>query len=530
MAYRAVFVHQGFEFLGVEAIAASLQRAGFEVGMTFDPRLFSDTYVKNPWLERRFNYERETIEKAAALDADVYLFSVVSPVHRWAARMAAGLKQAKPDAVVVFGGVHSSAVPERVLEDPNVDYVVVGEGDEACVELVRALAAGQRDVDVANIAFRRDGQIVQNPVRPFIQDLDTLPFPAKDLFVNEAGYFGFGYTVQSGRGCHLRCTFCYHSFFANLPSETRPGDRYVRRRSPANVVQELKLAKRRYDPKVVRFFDDNFVYNIDWLEEFADRYSREVALPFWCLGNPDKLTPESVACLERAGCYELQMGVQTFSEETRRGLLARSETNADVAQAIDLLRRTKIRSACDNILGLPGQGEEELANLARFYNRARPSRINMYWLTYFAGARILEMAEQSGWIPTDEARGYRNDPPPVAIHVNAPGKGTPTQRRFQTFLSLLLFLPRRWNEWILRARIYRFMPVMDPFLLTGVIFNLRDRGAPKSLFQVRFFARYRTYMMRRVSRWLRRGTAGAAAQPAPDRHLLRPLATEPVRS
>ncbi len=516
MPFRAVFVHQGFEFLGVEAVAASLQRAGFEVGMAFDPRLFSDTYVKSALLEPRFNYERETIERAVALDADAYLFSVVSPVHRWASRMAAALKQAKPDATVIFGGIHASAVPEKVIRDPNVDYAIVGEGDEACVDLMRALSRGERETDVANVAYRRGDDVVQNPVRPFIQDLDSLPFPAKDLFVNEAPYFGFGYTVQSGRGCHLRCTFCYHSFFANLPTQTRPGDRYVRRRSPANVVAELKYAKHRYDPKVVRFFDDNFVYNIEWLREFADRYSREVGLPFWCLGNPDKLDRESVECLERAGCYELQMGVQTYSEETRRGLLARSETNADVENAIELLRGTRIRAACDNILGLPGQGEEELAELARFYDRARPARINMYWLTYFAGARILEIAEESGWIPQAEAAGYRVDPPPVAIHVNAPGKGTPTQRKFQTLLSLVLFLPRSWNEWILRRRAYRYLPVIDPFLLTGLIFNLRDRGAPPSLFQVRFFARYRTYVMRRMRRWLE--TAGllrrrSAAEP-----------------
>ncbi len=526
MPFRVVFVHQGFEFLGVEAVAASLLRAGFEVGMVFDPRLFSDTYVHSRWLEPRFNYERETIERAVALDADAYLFSVVSPVQRWAARMAANLKRAKPDATVVFGGVHASAVPEKVLADPNVDYVVVGEGDEACVDLVRALSRGQRHTEAQNIAFRRDGVVVQNPVRPFMQDLDALPFPAKDLFVDEAPYFAFGYTIQSGRGCHLRCTFCYHSFFANLPSESRPGDRYVRRRSPANVVAELKLAKQRYDPKVVRFFDDNFVYNLDWLGEFADRYSREVGLPFWCLGNPDKLTREAVDCLQRAGCYELQMGVQTYSEETRRGLLARSETNADVENAIELLRGTKIRAACDNILGLPGQGEDELARLAGFYNRVRPSRINMYWLTYFAGARILELAEEAGWIPETEAHGYRADPPPVAIHVNAPGKGTPTQRRFQTLLSLLLFLPRPWIDWALATRAYRFLPVIDPFLLTGVIFNLRDRGAPPSLFQVRFFARYRTYMMRRVRRWLE--AAGAMRPRAAASGVLGPLSADSV--
>ena len=90
MAYRVAFVHQAFEFLGVEAVAASLNRAGFEVGLAFDPRLFDDTYLDRDWLRRVFEQSRQTIEKAVALDADVYLFSVVSPAHRWARGVARG--------------------------------------------------------------------------------------------------------------------------------------------------------------------------------------------------------------------------------------------------------------------------------------------------------------------------------------------------------------------------------------------------------------------------------------------------------
>lgn len=163
------------------------------------------------------------------------------------------------DVPVVFGGIYASAVPERVLKHSCVDCVIRGEGEYPMLELVNSLSNGGIDGSIKNLCYRKNGDIVVNPLRPLIGDLDSLPLPDKGLFYKKGIPFTIGHMVVASRGCTHACTFCGNNVWRKLyfQDDYMTNPTWLRWRSPENVIQELKIAKEKYDVKIVRFNDDD---------------------------------------------------------------------------------------------------------------------------------------------------------------------------------------------------------------------------------------------------------------------------------
>jgi radical SAM superfamily enzyme YgiQ (UPF0313 family) len=165
-------------------------------------------------------------------------------------------KLLNPNVKNIFGGVHPSAVPDLVLAKSQVDYVVVGEGDEAFPMIPNNIAKGDFLSPIYNTRFKAgNGQIVVGIQKGFMQELDTLPFYDKPLW-EEHVRLGDLYLTMASRGCPYRCTFCFNNFFAKLPEEK--SGKYVRLRSVEHMIAELKIATKRYKIHKVDFQDDVF--------------------------------------------------------------------------------------------------------------------------------------------------------------------------------------------------------------------------------------------------------------------------------
>jgi len=145
-------------------------------------------------------------------------------------------------------------------------------------------------------------------------------------------------------------------------------------------LEELKTARERYQIRYVRFFDDSLGSNMTWLKEFSEKYPRDVGLPFICYMYPSHVSAETARLLKTAGCCEVEIGVQSLNEDLSRSVLNRNMSVETIANAIDLLKREKIRLVADNIVGLPGQEEADVVRMAQFYNQRRVNRIYFFWL------------------------------------------------------------------------------------------------------------------------------------------------------
>ena len=222
--------------MGIEYLSAYLKAHGHETSLVFDPAHFRGLRGRDiSFLSNFFDPPRETvIEAIMRSNPDVLACSCVTGNYRWALDLAEEIKRkSKKPLAVLFGGPHPSMVPERVISQPVVDALVVGEGEDAILELVNSLKDGKfTDTEVANAWIKSDGVIHRNPVRPYIRDLDSLPFPDKELFYREVPFLRRGYLLMTARGCPYNCTYCCNRTYHKIYNDEKG---HIRRFSVARV-------------------------------------------------------------------------------------------------------------------------------------------------------------------------------------------------------------------------------------------------------------------------------------------------------
>lgn len=224
--------------VGLGIIAACLEKAGVLVKI-FDA---SASGMDN-------NNFRDIITKERF---DYFGITSTSFIFAEAVKIASICKTCCPESKVIFGGVHPTILPEDVLNNKHVDYVVRGEGEVSMVELVKTA----NPESVAGVSYRQNGKVIHNPARPLIKNLDSLPFPAYHLFPMKKYHPALGgyrrtpaINMISSRGCLGKCTFCYKDMFGVM----------TRMRSPENLVEEIELLTGNYGIKEITFYDDSFI-------------------------------------------------------------------------------------------------------------------------------------------------------------------------------------------------------------------------------------------------------------------------------
>ncbi|MBK7976667.1 MAG: cobalamin-dependent protein [Deltaproteobacteria bacterium] len=386
---RVTFLALGCEQLALSQLSALARREGHDVGLAFSAALFDDRYfLRAPRLAAALDDRAEALAAIVAQRPDVLACSVLTNTYRWMLELARAAKERLPGLRVVFGGVHPSAVADRVLEHDAVDYVCVGEGDVAFPALLRALEGGGPHGALPNLRYRDgEGRTVAGPQLPFFADLDSLPHFDKTLW-EEHLRVADPYLTVASRGCPYRCTFCFNNFFVELPDGD--GGRYVRQRGVAHVLDELGAARARYGGLgLVNFQDDVFTVDREWLAPFLERYRREIGALFRCMSHPRYVDDEIASWLAPAGCVGVQIGVQSIDDGFKHDL-KRYERTHHVARAIEALEGRGVPVQVDHILGLPGEPDDAQDRARVFYARHAPTRISIYWATYFPGTEMIQ--------------------------------------------------------------------------------------------------------------------------------------------
>ncbi len=453
---RVLFVCKENESLGLEYLSAVLRQHGHVTKLAFDPALFDNPQAYSRALSRAFSYQRLLIEEAVAFKPDLLAINILTYIAPWAVEIARCLKQAT-GAPVVVGGVHVSGAPDQTMRHPEYDFGVVGEGEGPLLALVKALEEKGDLSAVPNLLYRQDGVLKKNPLGPF-PDYAALPWPDKELFVRESKHFRHGYYIQTSRGCPMRCSFCTEDFLSGLSDGgSRNHKAYLRTRPVDDVIAELIENKARYGLNHVMFFDDILGWDQEWFGEFAEAYKRHVDLPYWCFVYPSVVNERMVANLVRSGCYEVQMGVQSLSPNVRRDIMLRHESLDQITRAIELLRKSPISLKVDNIAGVPGQSDDELIEMARYYSVHRPDKLGVYWLTYFPGTSILSIAERKGYVGEDEVQQI-NESVEGTTYYNQSSRHDKRSVRLLGYLNWVILLPHWLNRIIIERKYYRFWP------------------------------------------------------------------------
>ena len=343
--------------LGLGYIAAFLERDGAKVAI-----LDNSIEELGP---------AEFKRKVLTLRPFIVGISVTSSSHNTAMELARLVKEADGSIFVAAGGSHASALPLKILENPDVDFVVRGEGEETSRELLDAVKKGKDPAAIKGLVFRAGGKVVETPERPAIQDIDTLPFPAHHLM--RMGRYGLpasrrltsspAAALITSRGCPYGCYFCSHnSIFKGK----------VRFRSPKNVLAEIKILHENFGVGEILFWDDSFLLDKKRAGDIC-RLIRESGMKItWsCSSRVDHITDSLAREMRAAGCRLVSFGVESGSPEIRATLNKGTDLD-QIHRAVKTCREHDLLSFCSFMLGSPGETEETAARTIAFARELDP--------------------------------------------------------------------------------------------------------------------------------------------------------------
>ena len=390
---RVLFYYRCFESVGIEYLVGALEAAGHETELLFEPGFDDTTYFRFP-AAAALNRRGRLLRRAEEFDPDLLAFSMPSNYFPHVSSLAA-LLRTRIEAPSVAGGPHPSCAPDTVLADPSIDMICLGEGEETIVELAAALSDGRDPAGIAGIRTKAGGKDgAAAPVRPPVQDLDSLPFPERRHFF-DCGVFRESLLIITSRGCPFNCSYCVNNFYRTRLY--RNTGYKLRRRSPGNVLAEIERETSQYPISYIYFNDDDFTSSGSWLNEFLPAYSTRFGIPFFCFGNPLALGDEKVAGLAAAGCTQIFMGIDSGSDRVRR-LMNRPMSEERILDAARIVKQHGIKLHTTAIFGTPGEEEEEMRQTVDLLDRVAPDVLSTYLMYPYPGTDIAKKAREDGLI------------------------------------------------------------------------------------------------------------------------------------
>jgi len=393
--YPNLHAQIGFNY-GVAAISGLLKREGIE------------TFLLNINPDLGYDLDLGRIKKdVLAFRPDLVGFSVVTNQYKYALEIARDLRSYY-DGPVVFGGIHPTMDPASCLDEPAIDSVCLGEGEEALLELARK---GGDPRGVRNMGYRVDGGRVIEPVRPYA-DIGSLPPKDYEIFDFQAmidakdGWVG----LLASRGCPFRCTYCLnHKIIELYKGSGNPPRNYIRRHSVDQVVGEIEYVLRRYSRTRMFIFDDDlFTFDKGWLREFSEKYRSVTSLGFVCNAHVRMFDEETASYLKDAGCRIVKFGVESGSERIRRDMLCRYMTNRDIEDAFRAAHKFGLHTSAFVMIGLPGEDKEDVRRTLRLLAAVQPGRIRWTLFFPYVGTRAFEIARAAGAIDFEKMEGLDN--------------------------------------------------------------------------------------------------------------------------
>ncbi len=343
------------------------------------------------------------IDRLAELRPEVVGTTAATPSIGLAGELAEGIR-ARLGVPVIVGGPHPSALPGETLEAfPAIDVTLAGEGEAIADDLVRALAAGDALGGIPGIAYRRGREVVLTDPGSPVEDLDSLPWPARHLLPNRAYHTVDAWPMTciiAMRGCPARCTYC------NVP---RLAGCRMRRRSPGDVAAEMAQVHDRWGVGYVSFLDDTFTTSRRWVLEFC-REVEGVGLPgrvSWsCLTRPDLVDPELLATMKHAGLSRIEFGIESGSPRVLQRL-GKGIDLPRIRAAFRMARRAGLVTLGFAMINTPGETPGELEQTEREVLAIDPDFLQLSFCTPYPGTPLYDECRGSGLLRTEDWGEYR---------------------------------------------------------------------------------------------------------------------------
>jgi len=379
--------------VGIASLIACLRRAGHDCQFF---HALGDTT------------ESEYVDFLRRNRPDMVAFSIVTNTFPHLAHFAR-LTRSCSEAPIVCGGIHPTLNPEEVIGLEDIDVVCLGEGEGAIVELCDSLSAGNDISRIANLWLKKDGKVQRNPLRPLIDDLDTVPFPDREVFPYEKSFdVGFMHrsVFMASRGCPYNCNYCCNHALKQLYG----GNGYIRLRSVENLIEEVETVTRDFPQAEYNVFHDDLLpLNKQWFEDFTREYARRIRLPFEMNCQPNLMTRDVARMAKAAGCTLMRFGVESGNEHMRRSVLDRHVSTQRIVDAFAYCDEVGIETLSYNMVGLPFETRAQVMDTVKLNARVKPAVIHVSIFYPFRGTKLFEVCQEEGLLTERHTDTYFED-------------------------------------------------------------------------------------------------------------------------
>jgi radical SAM superfamily enzyme YgiQ (UPF0313 family) len=327
----------------------------------------------------------DVADKYQALNGDVVGITAMTHEIHTAHEIAERVKTHKPDATVVIGGPHATALPDRTLSEfPSFDIAVAGEGEKTMLEIVHARGGARFHEDlgeIEGIAYRKNGSVVLNPPRAFMssEELEDMPFPAWHLFPDQA------FPMIAGRGCPFRCKFCMRVLGSK-----------VRMRSPESVADEIDYLHTKFGKKGAAFRDETFGLSKKWTHRFLDlldafNEKHGIQWSYRVNSRVNIADRELYERMKHSGCYGVDFGIESGDRSILKQI-QKDITLEGARKAIRMAKEAGLKTNTFFIIGHPNETLRTALETIRFAAKLNSDAIAVGVMVPYPGTAIWEMA------------------------------------------------------------------------------------------------------------------------------------------
>ncbi len=393
---------------------------GFNYGLAYISGLLKangiETHLLNVNDQIGYPLDLERIKKdVLRIRPDIVGFSVLTNQYKYSLEIARDIKKYL-DVPIIFGGIHPTMDPEGTLAESCVDYLCIGEGEDAFLELVKKGSPK----GICNLAYKENGNMVMEPLRSYV-DVTKLPFKDYLLFDFQQmidakdGWVG----LQASRGCPFRCTYCLNHRIIDLYKKQGhlPKD-YLRRHTVDEIIDEIKYLLSHYTGiKMFIFDDDIFTFDKEWLKEFSQRYKEVTDISFVCNAHARIFDSETAKSIKEAGCRIIKFGLESGSDRIRRTVLQRFMSNKHIEKAFEIADRFGLHTSAFVMIGLPDEKKPDIMETVKLISRIKPGRFRWSLFFPFICTKAYTIAKELGAIDFEKMGRLDNFTDETCMHL-----------------------------------------------------------------------------------------------------------------
>lgn len=322
-------------------------------------------------------------------------------------RELAKLIRKKHKCIIVAGGVHPTIFPECLINNSYLDGIFIGESEFTFLEFASRVLSGSVYNGVDNFCYLNAGQLIRNKIRPQIDNLDTIPFPDRDIYnyqeiIDENNKEA---TIITSRGCPFHCTYCSNHAIARVYGQDK---NIIRYHSVERSLAEIEALRSKYDFEQLYFIDDLFILNRNRLEDFLVGYKKRFRIPFMCQVRPNFCTRDIMFKLKDAGCYRIFVAIESANDYIRNKVMKRNISKTQIEDTFNLAKEAGIETLSVNIIGVPHETEETILETIDFNRKMSPSMVGVNIFSPYEGTELGDYCQEHGLLKDYNLRNFRD--------------------------------------------------------------------------------------------------------------------------